>query len=80
MDVLRAIQEEFGGSFEELFETITTDNGTAFSRLPELEEGHNLRIYYAHLYCPSDKGMIENMKHHTAFYPKGKAFGELHGT
>ena len=73
MEALHSIQEEFGGSFEELFETITTDNGTAFSRLPELEEGHNLRICYAHPYCPSDKGMIENMNRIIRrFIPKGK--------
>ena len=30
MEALRSIQEEFGTSFEELFETITTDNGTEF--------------------------------------------------
>ena len=63
MEALRSIQEEFGASFEELFETITTDNGTEFSRLPKLEEGRRLRIYYAHPYCPSDKEMIENMNH-----------------
>lgn len=63
MKALRSIQEEFGDSFEELFETITTDNGTEFSRLPKLEEGRRLRIYYAHPYCPSDKEMIENMNH-----------------
>lgn len=73
MEALYSIQEEFGGSFEELFETITTDNGTEFSRLPELEEGCNLRIYYAHPYCPSDKGMIENMNRIIRrFIPKGK--------
>ena len=63
MKALRSIQEEFGDSFEELFEPITTDNGTEFSRLPKLEEGRRLRIYYAHPYCPSDKEMIENMNH-----------------
>ena len=73
MDALRSIQEEFGASFEELFETITTDNGTEFSRLPELEEGRRLRIYYAHPYCPSDKGMIENMNRIIRrFIPKGE--------
>ena len=73
MEALQAIQEEFGGSFEELFETITTDNGTEFSRLPKLEEGCNFRIYYTHPYCPSDKGMIENMNRIIRrFIPKGK--------
>ena len=73
MDALRSIQEEFDASFEELFETITTDNGTEFSRLPELEEVRRLRIYYAHPYCPSDKGMIENMNRIIRrFIPKGK--------
>ena len=73
MEALRSIQEEFGVPFEEFFETITTDNGTEFSQLPELEEGGRLRIYYAHPYCPSDKGMIENMNHIIRrFIPKGK--------
>lgn len=73
MEALYFIKEEFGTSFEELFETITTDNGAEFSQLSELEEGHNLRIYYAHPYCPSDKGMIENMNRIIRrFIPKGK--------
>ena len=77
MEALYSIQEEFGGSFEELFETITTDNGTEFSRLPELEEGRRLRIYYAHPYCPSDKGMIENMNRIIRrFIPKGMRLEE----
>ena len=59
--------------FRRTFETITTDNGTEFSRLPELEEGRRLRIYYAHPYCPSDKKMIENMNRIIRrFIPKGK--------
>ena len=36
VEALHSIQEEFGASFEELFETITTNNETEFSRLPEL--------------------------------------------
>ena len=77
MEVLRSIQEEFGASFEELFETITTDSGTEFSRLPEPEEGRRLRIYYAHPYCPSDKGMIENMNRIIRrFIPKGMRLEE----
>ena len=38
-----SIQEEFGTSFEVLFETITANNGTEFSRLSALEEGCPLR-------------------------------------
>lgn len=38
MEALHSIRE----SFEALFETIMTDNGTEFSRFPELEEGCGL--------------------------------------
>ena len=38
-----SIQEEFGTSFEVLFETITANNGTEFSRLSTLEEVCPLR-------------------------------------
>lgn len=48
MEVLHSIRESFGALFEVLFETITTDKWTEFSRLPELEEACGLSIYYAH--------------------------------
>ena len=73
MEALHSIREPLGASFEALFETITTDNGTEFSRLPELEEGCGLSIYYVYPYCPSDKEMIENMNRIIRrFIPKGK--------
>ena len=77
MAALHSIQEEIGGAFEGLFETITTDNGTEFSRLLELEDGSELRIYYAHPYCQSEKEMIENLNRVLRrFTPKGKRLEE----
>lgn len=44
MAALHSIREQLGASFEALFEAITTDNGTEFSRLSELEECCSLSI------------------------------------
>ena len=50
----------FRGCFSRVFLSITTDNGSEFSSLSELEKLSHTRIYYAHPYCSSDKGTNEN--------------------
>ena len=53
--------------------SITTDNGSEFSSLSELEKLSHTRIYYAHPYCSSDKGTNENHNGlFRRFLPKGK--------
>lgn len=38
MEALHSIREPLGASFEALFETITTDNGTEFHGFPNLKK------------------------------------------
>lgn len=50
----------FPGYFDTVFLTLTTDNGSEFSRLPELEKDSNLRVYFTHPFSPYEKGTNEN--------------------
>lgn len=54
------IKADLGDHFSDVFKTITTDNGSEFSRLFELENGTNTKIYFAHPYSSWEKGSIEN--------------------
>ena len=63
----------FRGCFSRVFLSITTDNGSEFSSLSELEKLSHTGIYYAHPYCSSDKGTNENHNGlFRRFLPKGK--------
>ena len=57
--------------------TLTTDNGSEFSRLPELEKDSILRVYFTHPFGSYEKGTNEN---HNGlirrFLPKGKRMGD----
>ena len=61
----------------QVFRTITTDNGSEFSRLSELENGTETKVYFAHPYTSCEKGSIEN---HNGllrrFIPKGKRIAD----
>ena len=66
-------QGMFRDCFDKVFLTLTTDNGSEFSRLSELEAVSKLLVYYAHPYCSSDKGTNENHNGlFRRFIPKGK--------
>ena len=54
------IRAELGSAFSRVFKTITTDNGSEFSRLSEIERTADTRIYFAHPYTSYEKGSIEN--------------------
>ena len=57
----------------EVFKTITTDNGSEFSTLSDLEALSKTLVYFAHPYTSYEKGSIE--RHNgliRRFIPKGK--------
>lgn len=56
---LRGI-EKITPCFDKIFKSITSDNGTEFSRLYQLEEGRGTRVYYAHPYSSWERGLNEN--------------------
>jgi len=75
LEAFRKLRQEemFKDCFDQVFRTLTTDNGSEFARLSELEEMNAVRVYYAHPYCSCEKGTNEN---HSGlfrrFLPKGK--------
>ena len=59
-------------NFNQIFKSITTDNGAEFSRLYELEEKLGVAIYYAHPYSSWERGLNENTNRIIRrFIPKG---------
>lgn len=77
LNAFQKIQSELGNSFSRVFRTITTDNGSEFSRLAELEVGTDTKVYFTHPYTSCEKGSIEN---HNGlirrFIPKGKRIAD----
>jgi len=69
MELKKQYEEHFG----EVFKTITTDNGSEFADLSNLERVSNTLVYYAHPYTSCEKGAVE--RHNgliRRFIPKGK--------
>lgn len=60
MAAFQNIRETLGDHFSDVFKTITTDNGSEFARLSELELGCDTKVYFAHPYTSCEKGSIEN--------------------
>lgn len=72
-EAMERIQKALGSDFGKVFRTITTDNGSEFSRLSELEKLSETLVYYAHPYASYEKGSIENHNRILRrFIPKGK--------
>lgn len=73
MKAMRQLKETYSEHFSEVFKTITTDNGSEFADLTNLEKMSDTLIYYAHPYTSCDKGTVE--RHNgliRRFIPKGK--------
>ena len=73
MNAFAALKSEYGERFPHIFKTITTDNGSEFSRLAEIELESETKVYYARPYSSCEKGSNERhngLLHH--FFPKGR--------
>lgn len=73
MEALEALRSQYSEHWNEIFKTITTDNGSEFSKLSDLESISKTLVYYAHPYTSCEKGSIE--RHNgllRRFIPKGK--------
>ena len=74
--VMKALDDLFSNYSEhisDVFKTITTDNGSEFADLSEIEELTKTLVYYAHPYTSCEKGSVE--RHNRLirrFIPKGK--------
>ena len=78
IEAFHALQETYSEHFSQVFTTITTDNGSEFSRLSELEELAETLIFYTHPYTSCEKGT--NERHNgiiRRFIPKGKHISDF---
>ena len=70
---LKQVRKEYGKAWSKVFRTITCDNGSEFSSLPELFT--DTKIYYAHPYSAWERGTNEKQNSLIRrFFPKGKSF------
>lgn len=80
---LDELEQECGGLFSRIFQTITCDNGTEFSGFEGIErsssgEDKRTKLYYCHPYSAYERGTNENTnKLIRRFAPKGTNFDEL---
>ena len=74
MQAFKKLQRQYSEHWNDIFKTITTDNGSEFADLSSLEDVSNTLVYYAHPYTSCDKGTVE--RHNgliRRFIPKGEA-------
>lgn len=60
MDGFEKVRKYFGSKFSDVFKSITTDNGSEFTELSNLEKGSKTLVYYAHPYSLWEKGSKHN--------------------
>lgn len=59
-------------NFNKIFKSVTTDNGTEFSKFLDIMEGTKMDFYFCHPYCSGEKGTNErNNEIIRYFIPKG---------
>ncbi len=71
------IRSFFGDRFSKVFKTITSDNGSEFSELHELESKTSTKVYFTHPYSSFERGT--NERHNgliRRFIPKGKSIND----
>ena len=71
MTAMEVPREEYGGKFSSVFKTITSENGTEFSELSNLEK-YGVLVYFAHPYSSWERP--QNERHNRIFrrfVPKG---------
>lgn len=59
MDGFEKVRNCFGPQFSDVFKSITTDNGSEFTELSNLEKDNKTLVYYAHPYSSWEKGSNE---------------------
>ena len=59
MKAFDKLREHYGSKWNQIFKSITTDNGSEFADLSDLEQVSKTLVYYAHPYTFCDKGSVE---------------------
>ncbi|AYE61701.1 transposase [Lactobacillus helveticus] len=70
--LFKCFKKQYSEHWNDIFKTITTDNGSEFADLANLEQVSKTLIYYAYTYTSCDKGTVE--RHNgliRRFIPKG---------
>ena len=73
MAALSTVRSQYKEQWDDVFQTITTDNGSEFATLSDLEGLSKTLVYFAHPYTSCEKGSVE--RHNgliRRFIPKGK--------
>ena len=66
------IKEFMKSNYNKFFKSITTDNGTEFSRFLEIIKDTKTKIYFCHPYCSGEKGTNEKSNSIIRYFiPKG---------
>lgn len=71
---LTCLKEYFGEHFNQVFKSITSDNGQEFAELSKIEQESCVKIYFTHPYASCERGT--NERHNgmlRRFLPKGVA-------
>ncbi|WEV37032.1 IS30 family transposase [Lactobacillus sp. ESL0677] len=73
MTAFNDLRKQYSEHWNDIFKTITTDNGSEFADLSQLEQVSKTLVYYAHPYTSCDKGGVERHNRMIRrFIPKGK--------
>jgi len=81
--VLDRLERKLGSKFQEIFKTVTVDNGSEFQDCTGMQKSLRRRknrttVYYCHPYSASERGSNENMNRIVRrFFPKGTNFDEV---
>ena len=59
MQAFEELRSQFEEHWNDIFKTITTDNGSEFSSLSDLESISQTLVYFAHPYTSCEKGSVE---------------------
>ena len=74
---LEKIAECYGGSFENAFKSVTSDNGSEFVDLGRYLP-KSTKVYYAHPYSSYERGINERQNALVRrFFPKGRSFDNV---
>lgn len=75
-EALSALIDQFGDKYNEVFKSITGDNGSEFANLSQIE-AKGIAVYFTHPYSSYEKGTNEcHNKMLRRFIPKGKSIDD----
>lgn len=77
-NAIATLINEVGNGFSKVFKSFTSDNGSEFAELADLEKTTDTKVYFAHPYSSGERGT--NERHNgliRRFIPKGKSISDF---